>query len=97
MLGNTLMGMILIRSLRDEVNKMTLLDVLNTYCGDVVKVTLSDNPDDFPVVSINVTNVVTCTPCKYEEFFTEDFLSSEVHLMDSKTDTLYVSIYKDKE
>lgn len=96
MLGNTLMGMNLIRSLRDEVNKMTLLEVLNTYCGDVVKVTLSDNPDDFPIVSINVTNVVTCTPCQYEEFFAEDFLSSEVHLMNSKTDTLYVSIYKDK-
>ena len=96
MLGNTLTGTRPIRSLRDKVNKMTLLDVLNTYCGDVVKVTLSDNPEDSPIVSINVTNVVTCTPCKYEELFTEDFLSSEVHLMDSKTNTLYVSIYKDK-
>ena len=75
---------------------MTLLDVLNTYCGDVVKVTLSDNPEDPPVVSINVTNIVTCTPCKYEEFFSEDFLSSEVHLMNSETAILYVSIYKDK-
>lgn len=76
---------------------MTLLDVLNTYCGDVVKVTLSDNPEAPPVVSINVTNIVTCTPCKYEEFFAEDFLSSEVHLMNSETAILYVSIYKDKE
>lgn len=75
---------------------MTLLDVLNTYCGDVVKVTLSDNPEDPPVVSINVTNIVTGTPCKYEEFFTEDFLSNEVYLIKSKTDILYVSIYKDK-
>lgn len=75
---------------------MTLLDVLNTYCGDVVKVTLSDNPEDSPIVSINVANVITCTPYKYGEFFTEDFLSNEVHLMASKTDILYVSIYKDK-
>ena len=96
MLGNTLTDMKPIRSLKDKVNKMTLLDVLNTYCGDVVYVTLSDNPEESPIMGINVADIITNTPGKYETFFSKDFLSSEVYIMNSKTNTLYVSIYKDK-
>ena len=91
------MGMRLIRSLRDEVNKMTLLDILNTYCGDVVRVTLSDTPEESSIISINVSDIISNTQGKYETYFSKDFLSSEVYLMNSKTNTLYVSIYKDKE